>query len=264
MKSSTSTRRTVVTVIAIAAAGLIAAVPASAGTGQSAGGSRATGYNAIPSSVNGNVPSEGFEADSTSDFGDEVVLDKAGKIQTMTVLMSSWGCENGHWDSGDCQTTKGATFEVPLTFKVYAYDAGKKGELLAHQTASVAMPYRPSASPNCVDDKAGEWFNTADKTCYSGFPQAVTMKFDGQSLPSHVIWTVEYDTSTAGPSPRGVTEACYGTVAGCGYDSLNVGAFSAPNAPYAGIDSDEGTVFRNGALESGWSGYRPMGAIVVK
>jgi hypothetical protein len=263
MKSSIRTRRTVVTLVAIAAAGLLAAVPASAGTGQSAGGSRATGYNAIPSSVNGNVPSEGFEATGTSEFGDEVVLDKAGKIQTMTVLMSSWGCQTGHWDSGDCQTTKGATFSVALTFKVYADNGGTKGNLLAQQSTTVAMPYRPSASSNCQGDDLGKWFNTTDKTCYNGFPQAVTMRFDGQSLPSSVIWTVEYNTSTAGPSPIGPTD-CYGTAAGCGYDSLNVGTFSAPNAPYAGADVDGDTVFRDGALESGWTGFRPMAGIVVK
>src|SRR4051812_27301343 len=87
MRSTIKARRTLVALVAIAAAGLTAAVPAAAGTGQSAGGSRAGGYNAIPSSVNGNVPSLGFEATGTRAFGDEVALDRAGRLQSMTVQL---------------------------------------------------------------------------------------------------------------------------------------------------------------------------------
>jgi hypothetical protein len=263
MKSTIRTRRTIVTLVAVAASGLLAAMPASASTGQSAGGSHAPGYNAIPSSVNGNVPSLGFEATGTRDFGDEVALDRAGRLQSMTVQLSSWGCQSGHWYSADCQTVKGATFDVPITFNVYEDNTGIAGALLATQTATVAVPYRPSASPSCVGDDAGKWFNTSDKTCYNGFPQAVTMKFAGEALPSQVIWTVQYNTSTAGPTPVGPA-ACITSAGGCGYDSLNVGSWSAPNAPYAGVDIAEDLAFRNGAMEPGWTGFRPMGTIVVK
>jgi hypothetical protein len=56
-------------------------------------------------------------------------------------------------------------------------------------------------------------------------------------------------------------------VGGCGYDSLNIGVNSFPNAPFSGTDTNADQFFVNhqsdlaGALESGWTGYRPLGAI---
>jgi hypothetical protein len=41
-------------------------------------------------------------------------------------------------------------------------------------------------------------------------------------------------------------------------------AFSAPNAPYAGIDIDADKVFLNSAMEGDWTGFRPLGAIFAK
>src|SRR4051812_12414759 len=68
-------------------------------------------YSSIPSVVPGNVPSEAFEAQSAREFGDEVSLAPGGgTLQSVSVVMSSWGCESGHWDHGDCSTTPGATF----------------------------------------------------------------------------------------------------------------------------------------------------------
>jgi hypothetical protein len=90
------------------------------------------------------------------------------------------------------------------------------------------------------------------------------MTFAGQQLPSQVIWTVTYNTTHYGPSPLGEGEACYGESGGCGYDSLNVGAFSFANSPYAGTDVDADQLFRNGAMEGGHTGERPLGAIVTK
>ena len=57
---------------------------------------------------------------------------------------------------------------------------------------------------------------------------------------------------------------------GCGYDSLNVGAKSYPNAPYAGADVDADVAFiswgANGntlGSDSGWAPNRPLGQIVL-
>jgi hypothetical protein len=46
-------------------------------------------------------------------------------------------------------------------------------------------------------------------------------------------------------------------------DSLNIGAFSFPNAPYSGTDLNADELFRNGAIESDWTGNRPLGAIAT-
>ncbi|MBA3687738.1 MAG: hypothetical protein H0W81_02705 [Chloroflexi bacterium] len=182
----------------------------------------------------------------------------------MSVLLSSWGCESGNWYSGNCVTTPGATFNVPLTFTIYAESSpGIAGAVLAQQTQTFNILYRPSASTLCT---SGKWYNSKDKTCYNGFPQTIKMTFSGVgvTLPSQVIWSVAYNTTHAGFIPIGESATCYASAGGCGYDSLNVGAKSFPNAPYVGTDTNEDQAFRNGFMESGWTGYRPLGAIVTK
>src|SRR3954463_9063909 len=88
-------------------------------------------YNDIPSPQPGNVASQAFEAQSASEFGGQIQL--AGterRNPTVTVLMSSWGCQSGHWYSGDCSTTPGATFSEPITLNVYNVgSAGAVGSL---------------------------------------------------------------------------------------------------------------------------------------
>jgi hypothetical protein len=235
-----------------------------AGTSSSAGGSAKAVYNAIPSKVTGNVASEGFECCQTNEFGDEVALGGTARtLQSMSVVLVSWGCENGTWNVGDCSTTAGATFSVPLTFTIYADNAGAPGAVLARQTQTVNVLYRPSASTICGD---GRWYNMRDKTCYNGFAQTIKMTFSagvGVTLPSQVIWSAAYNTTTSGYAPLGVT-ACNTESGGCGYDSLNVGAWSAPNAPYAGTDVNEDKALRNGVMEAGWTGFRPLGSIDAK
>ena len=94
--------------------------------------------------------------------------------------------------------------------------------------------------------------------------QPVQMTMSGLApLTDEVIWSVAYNTTTSGRAPIGVT-ACNTEPGGCGYDALNVGVFSAPNAPYAGTDIDEDEAFRNGVMEPGWTGFRPLGMIVTK
>lgn len=220
-------------------------------------------YNAIPSKVTGNVPSLGFEATQTTEFGDQVILEGTARtLQSMSVVFSSWGCESGAWNTADCVTTPGATFPVPLTFTIYEDNAGFAGDVLATRTETVNVKYRPSTSANCTD---GKWYNSKDQTCYNGLAQTFKMTFPGlATLTNQVIWTVAYNTTHYGPVPIGQAAPCYTETGGCGYDSFNVGVESVPGAPFAGIDIAEGSAFRNGVMESDWDGYRPLGAIVAK
>jgi hypothetical protein len=229
----------------------------------SSGGKASAAYNAIPSKLSGSVTSRGFECCQTHEFGDQIVLGGTGrKLQSMSAVFVSWGCEDGSWNNGDCATTVGATFPVALTFTIYDDDGGSPGAVLAESTQIVNVLYRPSASAKCGD---GRWYNTKDKLCYNGFAQTIEMVFPNQAstLPDAVIWSVSFNTTTAGYEPLGV-QACNGESGGCGHDSLNVGAFSAPNAPYVGIDVDDDEVFLNGAIVGGWTGLRPLGAIKTK
>ena len=241
-------------------------------------------YDSIGPSVAGNVASVGFESTSGSELGDLVQLAPGPHVlDTVTVEMSSWGCEVGSGIS--CVTTPGNTFDHPLTLTVYAVGgtpgAPTVGAQLAQVTKTFQIPYRPSAdNVNCVLGSAGKWFDGT--ACYNGFASPVT--FDSfvpadVALPNQVIWTVKYNTSHYGPSPIG--PAACGT--NCGYDSLNVGTETQAGAPFAGIDVDPDGIFQSstwaGALCSGsipvgvltndagpgcWAGYTPMAKIVTK
>ena len=211
----------------------------------------------------------GFEATSTSEFGDAVGLSgKSRTAKSMSVLFSSWGCESG---SGiTCVTTPKATFDVPLTFTVYASDpTGTPGAVRAQVTKTVAMPYRPSASAQCTNSDGsinGRWFNPSDKGCYNGLSHVVTLDLPAVTLTDQVVWTVAFNTSSHGYAPMGHDTACF-AAGNCGYDSLNVGVGSFPNAPFSGTDLNEDLVFVNSTWSAmtpdGWTGYRPLGAITT-
>ncbi|MGW7328201.1 hypothetical protein ACWGIU_06200 [Streptomyces sp. NPDC054840] len=220
-------------------------------------GSNAPGivYTALPVGILKcpEVPSLGFEASATSEFGDEVGLSSTtGDLQSLRVLFQSFGCsDSGHWYSSDCVTTPGATFTHPLTANIYAVDNSgpvpAPGALLATVTQNFPINYRPSKDPvNCTGADAGRWYNPNNQTCVNSLSQLLTFNFPaGTSLPSQVIWTVAFNTTRYGSNPIGESAPCFSSNPGCGYDSLNVGARTFPGAPYAGTDVDPNGAFLN-------------------
>jgi hypothetical protein len=128
-------------------------------------GDTTVAYNALPFGVvNCPKSSEAFEAQSASEFGDEVSL-KTGTSRTLkslNVVFASYGCSvRGHWNLGDCVTNAGDTFTHPITANIYAVDdcggTPCPGTLLATATQMQTIPYRPSADPSCPD--LAQWFN---------------------------------------------------------------------------------------------------------
>ncbi len=220
-------------------------------------------YDATPAVVPGNVPSLGYEATSTREFGDLVRLGAGGRrLDRVTVTMSSWGCEGGDWTgtSGTCLTTSGATFSHPLTIKVYAVaPGGGPGVLLASKTTTFVIPYRPSSDPINCPGTPTQWYDATNLTCYNGLATPVTWDFSADPpviVPSKVIWTVAYDTSDYGVTPLRPAP-CNTEDGGCGYDSLNVGAQTFPGAAFVGQDLDPDGAF----LDSLWAGaYCDSGA----
>ncbi len=229
----------------------------------------AVAYNAVPSPTPANVASLGYEATSTSEFGGLVQLAaNTGKDPVISVLMSSWGCESG---SGvTCATTPGSTFAHPLTLNVYArglFDA--PGKLLATQTKTFDIPYRPSADPACT---GGAWRPDSVSPCVSGKATLVTFDALSVPIPDEVILTVAYNTTHYGAAPIGESAACFTADGGCGYDSLNVGVRGATtigaqprpddaylNSTWGGAYCDTGTG-GTGALrlDSGcWTDFQP-------
>lgn len=231
-------------------------------------------YDNLPNPIPGNVPSVGYEATSTSEFGGQVQLaDTNRNDPKITVLMSSWGCEGGTWWGGDCLTSGGATFTHPITLNVYNVAAGDAvGSLIVSKTDTFTMPYRPSADAvNCTEANAGKWSDD-EGNCFNGYAFPISFDLTGSVLPDKVIVAVAYNTTHYGASPIG-TSACSVTPQGCPYDSLNVGTNPSPtvgtalpsindayqNSTWAGAYCDGGIggtgTFRLDA--SCWTGYLP-------
>jgi hypothetical protein len=233
-------------------------------------------YDNIPSPAPGNVPSIGFAATSTSEFGGQVGLDgSARKDPTVKVLMSSWACKSGTWNAKNCITNPGSTFTHPVTLNVYEVgDNNSAGDLITSETKTFTMPYRPTADDgtNCNGANAGKWWD--GENCNNG--KAFKIEFDLDRdvvLPDQVILGVAYNTSNYGESPLGNATACYSTPQGCSYDSLNVGTNPSPtkgqalpsendayqNSTWTGAYCDNGAggvgTFR---LDAGcWTGFLP-------
>jgi hypothetical protein len=206
-------------------------------------------YDSIPAPLPGNVPSEGPEAYAFNEFGDQVALATTQRLLTnVSVTMSSWGCQSGHWYDSTCATAPGATFSVPITFNIYAVGAGNTvGALLATKTDTFAVPYRPSYdSVKCPG--AGKWFDAASSKCFNGKAVNITFKFTPQHvvLPNNVIYGIVYNSSHYGPTPVGEAAACYTSSGGCPYDSLNIGL--AQVAPTVGTDVFPDGVYQNSPL----------------
>ncbi len=201
-------------------------------------------YNNIPSPLPGNVPSEAFEATSTSQFGGEVELAGAtGDTTKIKVAMSSWACQSGGAEDGTCVSAMGAKFEEPVTLKVYTVGAGGAvGTQIAGLTKTFKMPYRPSANnTKCAGN--GGWYKMG--SCFHGKLFRITFTLKGVTLPSQAIVSVAYNTSDYGAEPQRPKEC--NTTNNCPYDSLNVGGMEG--APSVGADPSEGMY-----INSKWTG----------
>lgn len=209
-------------------------------------------YDNIPHPTPGNVSSEAFEAQSVSEFGSGISMTHGSLTNpVVTVLMSSWGCEAGHWYDNTCVTTPGATFSHDITLNIYAAGATSPGSppgaLLKTQTKTFNIPFRPSAdNVHCTGADLGKWYQASSGTCFNGYATPIKFNFTGSLFPAHVVVSVAYNTTHYGAAPIGESAACYTSAGGCGYDSLNValnpapttGAFTVPgwylNTSYAG------------------------------
>ena len=231
-------------------------------------------YNNIPSPLPGNLDSYGFEASGTSEFGDRIMFAPAtGRaLTTVTVTMSSWGCQSGHWYSGDCVTVPGATFSHPITLNIYKVVSGNQvGTQIGSVTQTFAIPYRPSADNiNCTGSNTGKWFDPSSNTCFNGKASNVTFNLSGLIVPNQVIFGVAYNTTDYGYAPFGPAP-CTVSPGGCGYDSLNVGladpaVYNTVGSNPAPDDAYQYTIYSSCTdgpiipfgLDAGcWTGFKP-------
>ena len=199
----------------------------------SAFGQGNTIYNVIPSPLAGNYPSQPFQAQQASEVGDRAAFVTPGRaLTTVTVTMSSWACQTGHWTTF-CTTAPGATFSHPITINIYNVGPfNSVGSLIATKTQTQAIPYRPSTDVVCGD---GRWFDGT--TCFNGKAANITFDLTSQNvtLPNQVIVGIAYNTSNYGASPIGA-QPCSSTVQGCPYDSLNVALVNPAFTQTAGVN----------------------------
>ncbi|MGA2319503.1 MAG: hypothetical protein ABSG95_02015 [Solirubrobacteraceae bacterium] len=191
-------------------------------------------FNSLPARE-GNYASLGYEATSTAEFGGQVEF-AAGSGRTSAVVstrMSSWACQS-LLAGTSCKTTPGATFNWPITLKVYKAEANNEpGEEVASVTEEVAVPYRPSANSHCPLTPEGVvgW----GPKCYSG--KAFTVRFTLNpliKLPEPAIISVAYDTVNYGNAPCGTNVACTNREEK-GEDSLNLALLEHPSASKGSI-----------------------------
>lgn len=217
-------------------------------------------YDSTVSPLPGNLPSVGAEAYAFNEFGDGVTFAGTSRnLRNVTVTLSSWGCQSGHWYSNDCVTAPGATFSVPITFNIYATGHPSPGSLIATRTQTFSVPYRPSADhTNCTLVNDGKWFDATDSVCFNGLAANITFNFSSQNvvLPNSAVYGIVYNTTSYGPSPIGTSASCFASSGGCPYDSLNialapvvtVGSKPYPNTVY------QNTVYGPNYCDNGLAG----------
>jgi hypothetical protein len=172
-------------------------------------------YDSIPSPTPPNVPSLGYQATQTAEFGDEVKLEADTPRRTgfTTVLMSSWALHSNYL------AMPAAGFTHPITLNIYL-DATSAAAHAPVKTVTqdFVIPWRPEADPTCP---TGTAWRAADTKCYNGF--GFTIAFDLRSLnydlPEQFIYGIAYNTNTWGYAPIGTPGP---------YESLNVGLNSTP------------------------------------
>jgi hypothetical protein len=211
------------------------------------------------------VVSASFEAEGKSSFGGLVELGgTARKNPGVVITMDSWACETGNWFAYTCHTEPGKTFAQPITVSINALGAGNTvGALLATNTKTYKIPYRPSANLSKCTGPAnlGKWY--AKGKCWTSKAARILMPLRAATLPSQVIITVAFNTSDYGAVPQR-PQPCNSTEQGCPYDSLNVGVqdgFEKPagTAPTVGGPyPDPNETFDSGVAEAGWEGFQPM------
>ena len=228
MRISPRSAKTLIPVLALAFASVMAPAVADSTDGQKGGAI----YNSVISPLPGNLPSVGFEATTFNEFGNAVNFSSGAShdLSKVVVTLSSWGCASGSWNLHTCATPEDATFSHPITLTVYSPSADgiNPGAKIATVTNTFKIKYRPSASPLCMGSDAGKWYEKSTKTCFNGLAQNITFNLKNVNVGSSAIFGISYNTTHYGYVPIGEGAACFSTSAGCGYDSLNVALTEDP------------------------------------
>ena len=227
-------------------------------------------YNSLAPALQGNIPSEGPEAYSFNELGNQVTLTHSGQIGSVVVTMSSWGCgQSGGWNADNCVTVPGTKFTEPITLNIYQAPAtdpatqpdtsgsGLPGARILSVTKTFSIPYRPSANhTKCVGTSpysgSGAWFDSQLGECFAGMMTNITFSLSSLhvTLPQNIVFGISYNTSHYGYAPYGTGTTCYTASNGCPYDSLNIGLSNDPTNLNQGTDPYPGGMYQNAVYGS--------------
>ena len=183
-------------------------------------------YSSIPKPLSPNLPSLGYQATSTAEFGGLIQFaGSAGSYSALraTVVMSDWAVAS-HYDSNL------AGFSQLLTLTIYNVGPGDTvGAPIASDTVDAFIPWRPEASAGC-----GTAWLAADGACYNGMAFEVKFDFENVTVPGQVIYGLAFDTQSYGANPTGTQGP---------YNSLNFDL--SETGPRVGSDPLPGTAYWN-------------------
>jgi hypothetical protein len=190
-------------------------------------------YDSIPGPLPPNVPSLGYQATQTSEFGDLIQFGGANRLlKRVTLVMSDWALAA---DYPAFPGSTGPTWNHPLTLNLYNVDNSganpAPGTLIATRTQTFAIPWRPVADPTCP---GGTAWRASDGNCYNGLAFTVVFDFTGLPVPNQIIYGVAYNTQTWGYDPIGTPGP---------YVSLNFGLAAVP--PSVGSNPFPDTAYWN-------------------
>lgn len=202
-------------------------------------------YNSILSPLPPSSPSLGYQATSTSGFGDRIAFAGTERnLDSVSIVFTTWAYESTYQTVG---TTAGWNHNLNLNLYNVG-GGGSVGSLVGAVTINELIPWRPEPSQEC-----GGNAYSSDGSCYNGYNFVVTFAFGGLLVPNEIIYEVQFDTQSYGVAPMGTPGP---------YNSLNV-ALSTEAASIGG-NPDPGTLYWNStylgrnpglAPDTGWGDY---------
>jgi hypothetical protein len=170
-------------------------------------------FDNTPSPLPGNVPSLGYQATQTAEFGNEITFAGSSRqLSNVEIIMSDWANQSDYPGVGDA-----TGFDHPITLNFYNPGSGTSvGSLISSKTVTVHVPWHPANSN------------------FNGIAFPVDFDFTGVTVPNTVIFGVAYNTQTWGANPIGVPGP---------YVSLNYGL--ADVAPSIGVDVNSDDAYWN-------------------
>jgi HYR domain len=203
-------------------------------------------YDSIPVPLPPNVPSLGFQANQTSEFGDLIqFVGSAGpastparKLTQVTVVMSDHALASDYFPGFPTSTASTWNWDIRLNLYNVVTDVNMNpapGALIDRRTPTFVIPWRPEADPACGSDPRGPW-KAGDGICYSGLAFLIIFDFTGVIVPDQIIYGVTFNTLDHGymPTHSMVAEP---------YISLNLGLAQVP--PSVGSNPFPDTAYWN-------------------